>query len=46
MNMYLELTFRYYFCVVKAGSSQKRYNRIKITSLSFKTVHFIFYPLL
>ena len=24
MNMYFELTFRYYFCVVKAGSSQRR----------------------
>ena len=24
MNMYLELTFSYYFCVVKAGSSRRR----------------------
>ena len=24
MNMYLELTFRYYFCFVKAGYSQRR----------------------
>ena len=24
MNIYLEFTFRYYFCVVKAGSSQRR----------------------
>ena len=23
MNMYLELTFRYYFCAVKAGSSRQ-----------------------
>ena len=50
MNMYFELTFRYYFCIVKAGSSQKMVkfgpnNRIKTTSISFTTVHFIFYPL-
>ena len=48
MNMYLELTFRYCFCIVKVGSSQTvkfSDNRIKTTSISFKTVHFIFYLL-
>ena len=47
MNMYLELTIRYYFCIMKAGSSQRRTvkfpdNRIKAISISFQTVHFIF----
>ena len=31
MNMYFELTFRYYFCIVKADSSQRWLSLDQIT---------------
>ena len=50
MNMYFDLTFRYFIlhCESRFFSKMVKFglnNRIKTTSISFTTVHFIFYPL-